>query len=220
MTVMIEKTAGLEIPTYDIMLDFDDVIMPWMMPVHEQCDLLGLTNGRMFSSWTPWVDYGCTKEQWLDAILSAQANGLYTDTDPFPGAVAAINELLWRGHRVHIVTARGTEWGTPTSREQIKQWTRMALAKHGIGHTTLTFRKNKPRAMDELGVHFDYAIDDGVHNYEALASRGVDVWMHTQPHNQAYNAVRRIDSLWNFAKMIHLDQTTTASLNNIQEAAL
>lgn len=213
MTIMLEKTGGIDVPTYDIMLDYDDVITPWADVVHDACVLLGITNGKPYSSWHMWEDYGCTKEEWENAVITATHNGLYTDTDPYPGAVSAINELLWRGHRVHIVTARGFM----TNGEQIKQWTRQALAKHGIGHTTLTFNKDKVSVQADLGVQFDYAIDDGIHNYEALDEAGVNVWMHTQPHNRSYAAERRIDSLWNFAKMIHRDQTTTASLTT-QEA--
>jgi hypothetical protein len=215
VTIQIEKTGGLEIPTYDIMLDFDDVIVPWADPVHAQCEVLGITNGRMYSSWHMWEDYGCTKEEWENAVIAATTNGLYTDTDPFPGAVEAINEIIWRGHRVHIVTARGFM----ANGDQIRHWTRLALAKFGIGHTSLTFNKEKVEAMIDLGVRFDYAIDDGVHNYEALDAAGVPVWMHTQPHNRSYLAERRTDSLWEFAKMIHRDQTKAASLNN-REVAL
>lgn len=215
MTVLIEKTGGIEIPTYDIMLDWDDVVTPWADVVHAQCVIDGITNGRPYSTWHMWEDYGCEKEAWENSVIRATLNGLYTDTDPYPGAVTAINELLWRGHRIHIVTARGFM----ANGEQIKQWTRQAIARHGIGHTTLTFHKDKVQAMADLGLHFDYAIDDGVHNYEALDAAGVNVWMHTQPHNTSFDAERRIDSLWNFAKMIHKDQTTTASLN-IQEAPL
>jgi hypothetical protein len=208
MTIQIESTAGIDVPTFDIMVDYDDVITPWADVVHNQCELLGLTNGKAYASWHMWEDYGCTKEEWENAVIAATTNGLYTDTEPLPGAVDAINSLLWRGHRVHIVTARGFM----ANGRQIRLWTAEALAKFGIGHSTLMFSKDKVKVQRKLGVEFDYAIDDGVHNYEALDAAGIRVWMHSQPHNAAYEAERRIGSLWEFAQMIHRDQTISASL--------
>lgn len=212
MTVIIEKTGGIDVPTYDIMVDYDDVIVPWVEPVHNQCVADGITNGRLYSSWHMWEDYGCTKEAWMESVMRATENGLYIDTEPFPGAVAAMNSLLWRGHRVHIVTARGTNWGNIESRDRIRNWTRLALAKFGIGHTTLTFNKDKVSAQANLGVTFDYAIDDGAHNYELLNEAGVPVWLQTQRHNADLEVQRRIESLWDFAQMINRDQTVSASL--------
>lgn len=203
MTIAIERTSGLELPTYDIMIDYDDVIVPWADVVHAQCEADGITNGRMYSTWHMWKDYGCHKDDWLDSVERAVTNGLYTDTDPYPGAVQAINGLIWRGNRVHIVTARGFM----ANGEQIKLWTKLALAKFGIGHSTLTFNKDKVAAQQELGVTFDYAVDDGVHNFEALDAAGVPIWMHSQPHNAAYETDRRVSSLWEFAQMIHADQS-------------
>lgn len=206
MTVILEKTSGSVIPMFDIMIDYDDVITPWADVVHAKCEDLGLTNGRPYSSWHMWEDYGCTKEEWENAVISATHDGLYTTTDPFPHAVDAVNSLLWRGHRVHIVTARGFM----QNGDQIRRWTREALAIHGIGHTTLTFAKDKVRAMCDLGVDFDFAIDDGIHNYENLDKAGVPVYMMSQPHNSAYDAERRVSSLWEFAQKIHTAQTAAA----------
>lgn len=199
MTAILEHTSGLAFQTFDIMLDYDDVITPWADPVHAQCEADGITGGNMYSSWHMWQDYGCPKEAWEDSVIRATTNGLYTDTDPFPHAVNTINNLLWRGHRIHIVTARGFM----QNGDQIRQWTRDALAKHGIGHTTLTFAKDKVEAMEALETVFDFAIDDGVHNYENLDKAGVPVWLHSQPHNVSYQAERRIDSLWEFGQMVH-----------------
>lgn len=200
MTIMIEKSSGIDIPTYDIMVDIDDVTMPWAETVHNKCGELGLHDGTVkWASWHMWEDYGCTKEQWQDAVIAATYDGLYTATDPFPGAVEAINGLLWSGHRVHIVTARGFMENS----DQIRLWTPEWFAKFGIGYSTLTFAKDKVEAMRQLGITFDFAIDDGIHNYDRLHGAGVPTWLMTQPHNLAHDAERRVNSLWEFAQIIH-----------------
>lgn len=200
MSIVIESTSGLERPTYDIMIDIDDVMMPWAETVHNKCGDLGLHDGSVkWASWHMWEDYGCTKEQWQDAVIAATYDGLYTATDPFPGVVDAINSLIWSGHRVHVVTARGfMENGS-----NIRTWTLEWLQRYGIGHHSLTFAKDKVEAMNELGVVFDFAIDDGVHNYDRLHGAGVPVWLMTQPHNVLHGAERRVASLWEFSQIIH-----------------
>lgn len=203
MTVAIERTSGLDIPTYDIMVDVDDVMMPWAETVHNMCARLGLHDGsKSWTQWHMWEDYGCEKADWERAVIQATAEGLYVSTDPFPYAVEAVNGLLWRGHRVHIVTARGfMENGS-----NIRAWTKEWLDTYGVGRTTLTFAKDKVEAMEALEVEFDFAIDDGIHNYDRLNGAGVPVWMHTQPHNVNHPAERRVGSVWEFAQMIHAQQ--------------
>lgn len=186
--------------TYDVMIDVDDVLMPWFETVDQHCiSTWGYDGSRgPCNTWSMHEFYGRTREEWEDLVIAATSEGLYTHTDPFPGAVEAVNRLLWWGHRVHIVTARGFM----ANGENIRRWTGEWLERYGIGHTSLTFAKNKPRAMDELGVRFDYAIDDGVHNYEALLSRGVPAHLMTAPHNMDRYSERRVGSVWEFSQIV------------------
>lgn len=181
----------------DIMVDIDDVIMPWAETVHLSCGELGLHDGKPYTSWQMWDDYGCTKEDWLRGVQRAVENGLYTSTLPYPGAVEAINLLRWEGHRIHIVTARGFM----AKGKQIQQWTKDYLRDFGIGHDSLVFAKDKAEAMFLHDLRFDLAVDDGVHNYLDLARAGVEVWLLDAPHNQSFEAERRVSSLWDFAKI-------------------
>lgn len=209
MTVILEHTGGSPLKTFDIMVDYDDVIMPWCDPVWNKCGELGMhdfsipnTSWKMWEAW-PNVD----EQRWFDGVMAAMNEGLYTHTDPYPYAVDAINGLLWRGHRVHIVTARGFF----ANGEQIRTWTREHIARYGVGHTSLTFHKDKVAAMHELGVVFDYAIDDGGHNYDVLNDAGINVWLHEQEHNKLHRASQRIGSLWEFAQMIHRDSVKVSA---------
>ena len=148
-----------------------------------------------------------------DVVIKAVQTGLYHTVDPFPYAVEAINAMRWFGHRSHIVTARGFM----ANGDNIREWTPAYLQRFGAGYDTLTFAKNKARAMDELGVRFDYAIDDGGHNYDVLASRGVNVWLQEAPHNQQHPASRRVSSLWEFSQMV-IAETVPESLRVSLEA--
>lgn len=199
MTVIIDKSTGLDLPTFDIMVDYDDVVQPWAQVVHDKCAELGLHDGsKPWSTWHMWEDYGVEKSRWEDAVIAATTDGLYTNTDPFPGAIEALRRLYWSGHRIHIVTARGFMENS----ENIRRWTHEHVARYGVPHHTLTFSKNKVDSMRELGVHFDFAIDDGAHNVDILQEAGVLVYMQNQPHNQAHPFTRRVNSLWEFADIV------------------
>lgn len=186
---------------FDIMIDVDDVITPWFETVDRKCiETWGYDGSRgQCNVWSMHEFYGRTREEWENIVISATLDGLYTNTDPFPGAVEAINLLRWQGHRVHIVTARGFM----ANGENIRRWTHEYLRDYGIGHDTLTFAKDKVKAQAELGVSFDFAIDDGVHNFENLEIAGVPVYLQDAPHNRTFQTERRVSSLWEFAGLVN-----------------
>lgn len=206
MTAIFNADLGYD--TLDIMVDVDDVVVPW----YETID------GHLLDSWGPrvrdhrpwsmWEDWdGRSREQWEDIVVQATLSGLYTNTDPFPGAVEAINRLRWYGHRVHIVTARGFM----ANGENIRRWTHEYLANFGIGHDSVTFAKDKVAAQQDLGLTYDWAIDDGLHNFEALTEAEVNVWLQDAPHNRHFETDFRVSSLWEFAnRVLH----TTAYASN------
>lgn len=207
MTAIHSPSLGYD--TLDIMVDVDDVVVPWFETVIAACTRLWGEPTTPCVSWHMWEHWeGRTRDHWGEAVMSAtHLDGLYTTVDPLPGAVEAINRLRWYGHRVHIVTARGfMENGT-----NIRQWTKDYLATYGIGHDTLTFSKDKVAAQETLGVEYDWAIDDGLHNFEALTDAEVNVWLHTAAHNRHYETDFRVDSLWEFANK--LLQTTGYASN-------
>lgn len=202
MTALTFDIPGTDtrVDTFDIMVDIDDVVVPWFETVDRRCiETWGESPNGPCRSWSMHEHYGRTREEWEDIVISATLDGLYTQTEPLPYAVEAINGLRWWGHRIHIVTARGFM----ANGENIRRWTEEYLHNFAIGHDTLTFAKDKVQAMGELGVAFDFAIDDGVHNFENLAKAGVPVYLHTAPHNLDYQTDRRVASLWEFSQIIH-----------------
>lgn len=207
MTAVHNPTLGYD--TLDIMVDIDDVIVPWFETVDQKCIDLGLdrNNAGPCNVWSMWEHYGCDKSEWENAVIAATADGLYTSVEPLPFAVDAVNRLRWYGHRVHIVTARGFM----ANGSNIRQWTRDYLAAFGIGHDTLTFAKDKVEAMEALELTFDYAIDDGVHNFTHLRQAGINVWLHDAPHNRSFETEFRIPSLWDFTSHVLAASTPLAS---------
>lgn len=190
---------SIEVKTADIMVDIDDVVAPWFHTVDELCRTRWDAHHLPpCSVWQMWEHYGRTQEEWGDVVVSAIQHGLYTTVDPLPGSVEAINRLRWFGHRVHLVTARGFMQNA----RQIREWTPEWLERFGVGYDNLVFAKDKPAVQAELGVTFDYAIDDGGHNYDALNAAGVNVWLCEAPHNASHPAERRTASMWTFAEMI------------------
>jgi len=183
----------------DIMLDVDDVMMPWAEVIRDEAVALGLIpEGTSWASWEQWSDWGIDKSLWFRAVASANIKGLYTKTAPYPGAVDAVNRLLWEGHRVHVVTAR--------QGKHIEKITPEWFHDFGIGFTTMTFTRDKASAQEYLGVSFDYAIDDGIHNWMDLSAAGVNAYLMHQPHNGEANTARRVYNMAQFTATVLLQE--------------
>ena len=214
---MTAALSPLGYQTVDIMVDIDDVVTPWFESVDEGCREAWDPEGKLgpCRRWSMWEHYGRTQEEWGSIVESRIAHGLYTTLDPIPGAVEAVNRLRWFGHRVHMVTARGFM----ANSENIRRWTPEYLQRFGAGYDTLTFAKDKVKAQAALGLEFDYAIDDGGHNYDALHAAGVPTWLCAAPHNGDHPAERRVDSLWDFANMILAETVPEHILEHIEVSA-
>lgn len=190
--------------TVDVMVDIDDVIAPWFDTVDRLCAEAWDPEGKLgpCNVWSMWSHYDRTQEEWGGIVESAIAHGLYTTVDPIPGSIEGLNRLRWFGHRIHMVTARGFM----ANSENIRRWTPEYLQTFGAAYDTLTFAKDKVRAQQALGIEYDYAIDDGGHNYDALADAGINVYLCEAAHNVQHRASQRVDSLWSFANLV-LEET-------------
>jgi hypothetical protein len=169
----------------DIMIDIDDVLFPWADGIHERARDAGLHDLPTYTRWAMWEDYDCPEEVWLDVVANAALDGFYVDTPPVPGSVEALRRLHWAGHAIHLVTARGFPWKNAKDdhSEQIREWTDTWVHEHAVPYTTLSYAKDKVAIQEDLGVGFDYALDDGPHNYTALLDAGVNVYLLDRPHN-------------------------------------
>lgn len=180
-----------------LMVDVDDVLIPTMATIHKIAHERGLHDGSAKMAWAGWTSYGCAEDDYWECWTHFAATGGYVSTPPIPGSLEALRRLLWEGHEISLVTARGFF----TNGEDIKRWTREWVEEWAVPHHNLVFAKDKVGAQVELGI-FDYAIDDSPKNVDALTADGVRAYLLDHEHNQAHQAERRVSSLWEWAYII------------------
>lgn len=181
-----------------VIFDIDDCLMPWAETVHLKCVEAGLAKKDIsWTQWSMWLDYGCTKEEWLEVVnQQVVPDGIYHQP-PYPGVLEAIDDLWVTGAEIHLVTARGFF----DHAEQIRQWTTDWVAANLIPGR-LHFAKDKGRVAKEIEA--THAIDDAIHNVTELVAAGVDTYLMTQPHNRDvyFRPDRRVASVPQFVDRI------------------
>lgn len=178
--------------TFDVLVDVDDVLFPFSTRAHAICERAGITNGKVITQWNMHLDYGITSEALWAVLGAATVSGELYDAPAIPGALRQLRRLRSHGHRVHVATARGFgEHG-----ELVQSITRDWLRSEGVPLDSVHFVKDKT----VVPAHF--AIDDGIHNYQALDEAGVMVWLHSQPHNQSFEGARRVSSVEEFVNNV------------------
>lgn len=183
-----------------LMVDIDDVLIPTMASIHEIARSRGLHDGSARMAWAGWEAYGCHPEDYWDCWTHFAATGGYVDTPPIPEAAEALRALYWEGHQIHLVTARGFM----SHSNDIRAWTPQWVEEHAIPHHTLTFAQDKVAAQDDLGVRFDYAIDDSPKNIRALTADGIRAYLLNHQHNEADDipADQRVATVTEWATII------------------
>jgi FMN phosphatase YigB (HAD superfamily) len=170
-------------------------VFPLIESIHELALEHGLHDGSSGPThWKGWEQYGCSEDDyWKLWEVFRQRKG-YEVTPPIPGAVEALAEARERGHRVHLVTARGF---FPESAELVRAATRKWCSQPAVlvAHDTLTFAEDKVAAQDELGVRYDAAFDDRPATVEKLRAAGVEAWLVNHGHNADHQTDWRVPSL-------------------------
>lgn len=173
-------------------VDIDDCIYPWFDIAHRACVEDAITNDVTPSQWECWLDYGCSKDDWLGVMERATLDGSLYNGDPIPGAVEALHALRNAGHSLHIVTARGFFVHGDLIRHHTVSW----LSAWDVPHDTLTFAKDKTL------VRTDVFVDDSWRNVQALTAAGIPTWMVDAPHNREAVHDLRVPSVVEFAAAI------------------
>lgn len=85
-----------------IALDYDgtlfDIHTPWM---REYCRASGQNVG--VQDITAW-DFPCVPMEWKSRLSQLRTPELYLDADPYPEAVAVVQQLAYQGHRLVCVS--------------------------------------------------------------------------------------------------------------------
>ena len=70
----------------DVMFDFDDVIFPTMVSIHDLAHAAGLHDNDVDPTWSGWEAYGCSPEVYWDLWSDFALAGGYTSTPPIAEA--------------------------------------------------------------------------------------------------------------------------------------
>lgn len=189
--------------TFDIGVDVDDVLHPWFNTAHSLCEAAGITNGVVPKTWRMAEEYGCDINVWAKVLENATLDGTLYGVAPIPGAVEAVRRLFWAGHRIHLITARGTaSWQSEEEKARIHQQTADWINEYAVPNTTARFTKAKAEAAREIGL--DYFIDDAVHNFQylELAAPDTQTYLLTAPHNRDFYTPFRVESVDEFADLV------------------
>jgi hypothetical protein len=190
--------------TFDIGVDIDDVLHPWFKTAHELSVAAGITNGVTPKTWRMATEYGCDIEVWAKVLDQGTVDGTLYGVPPIPGSVEALRRLHFDGHRIHLITARGTAaWQSPAQQKAIHHQTANWVEEFAVPHEGLIhFESDKPRIARELGLH--YFIDDGVHNFQALEQEAPETqaYLMTAPHNGDFYTPFRLETMDEFADLI------------------
>lgn len=181
--------------------DIDDVVYPLYPLMHKAAVMAHLgnaTEAKLPTTWYPWEEYGCSMEEWQDALAIAIEAGWLYGGEPDAEVVQMILELDRLGVEQHFVTARGF-LALP---DKVRQQTEDMLMHHLIPHASLTFTRDKGEVARRLNL--THAVDDNVGNYMAFSECGVDTYLWDRPWNQAHIVPpgRRITDPEQFARVI------------------
>lgn len=183
--------------TFDIMYDYDDIVVGMVPALHRKAFELGLHDNSVphLATWAGHEQYECTEDVWWSVFDHLMTDGWYYNTPAIPGVVDGMHRLKAAGHRIHILTARGFM----NHAEEICKATHKNIAMNDLPVDTVTFAKNKVKGMAEAlrdtwredqgkisSAKFDFALDDGAHNYEDLDAAGVNVYLQALPHNEEW----------------------------------
>lgn len=197
----------------DIMFDWDDVIQGLIVRLHEKAHEMGLHDNtkEALEIWHGHLQYNCSEEDWWAVFDELMYEGFYHNGPLIPGVVDEIRRLKAAGHQVHILTARGFM----AHADEIRAATYEIIQNNDIPVDTITFDKDKVNGMiSALGgwtppdarPSFDFAIDDGAHNYEDLDNAGVNVYLLELPHNKQWRSenpeARTVASVNEFVNLI------------------
>jgi hypothetical protein len=145
---------------FKVGFDIDDVLLHTYPALHEVCVREGLTNGVSPSTWSPYEEYGCARDEWVAALNKAAREGyLYKNIPPDEDALRAMRELYFDGHEIHLITARGF-LGEP---EIIAEHTEGWLIEYAVPHHSLSYSRTK--GLDSVRLGLDFFIDDNVKNW-------------------------------------------------------
>lgn len=139
-------------------------------------------------------------EQWLRTHHLWACGHVHTTPLLDDSAARTMQSLRDAGHRVVIVTARGSGEGIEPDVDLVQRETRRWLDSNGLSHDGITF------VSDKSTVEWDLLIDDSPGQVSRLHAAGRGVWVRDQPYNRSEELAHlpRAGSLEEFAHIAEL----------------
>ncbi|SEE15681.1 5' nucleotidase, NT5C type [Ruania alba] len=184
-------------------VDIDDVLYDWSGRAHELSLAAGIAGDRppaQITSWTPYVEYGCSADSWHAVIHRGVQDGTLYSADPLPGAGAALQALVDAGHQVQLITARGCGDFAGLTSELVRQQTRAWVDRHALAHHGLTF------SADKTVVRTDVFVDDNADNVARLCAAGTRGYLMDRPWNAHVTHVDRVRHIDEFVRAVLADR--------------
>lgn len=178
--------------SYDIILDFDDVIYPFCNGILAVLAKEGITGS--ITQWAVEEDFDMEREEFWDLIYQPKHHETLFLQRIESDVLCQMRRLRYAGHRLHIVTARQGETSEGFARE--------VIARDHVPVDSITFTKDKGPMVAELNATF--SLDDGPHNYAALDQQDHLTFLMDAPHNaQTFVPLgRRIYAMNDFAATV------------------
>jgi uncharacterized HAD superfamily protein len=176
------------IPTYDIILDWDDVIYPFCHGVTDVMRMHG--HAGTITRWQCHEDFDMEAEPFWNLVYSEPwvLFGQRIEGE----VIRSLNRLDHAGHRLHLVTAR--------ERDDAQTYCWAQIQDYDLPFTSVTFTKDKGPMVTELNASF--SLDDGPHNFHALDQRNHVAFLMDAPHNRDTYTEKRVVSVKQFADIV------------------
>lgn len=193
-----------------IIHDIDDVWHPFSELAHEASVRAGIVPEGMENpwEWAPFDTYGCTDQEWFDALSAATPSGDLHMSVPSDEDLTAFDRLTALGCQQHFVTARGFMDNPGVIRDLTLTWVDEWFAGR---YGELIFTQDKGAAAKQLMLHHvpTFGIDDHLRNYYSLSAVGVKTYLMNKPwnHHEPILDDFRVNSLSEFAAAIEKEIT-------------
>lgn len=178
-------------------IDLDEVVFHYIEGLRKHM----LSRGMVAPDGNPPY-YSFEKSGWFASdtefkVVHGEAvdEGLYRNLELIEGACETMNELVETGYRINIVTSR---FVNPGQHQTVVRDTSIALDKHNIPYSNISFLKDKTIQRADLWV------DDAPHNINNLRGVGQEVIAFDLPYNQDIEGLRA--SNWNEVRQIIRDK--------------
>lgn len=167
----------------DIGVDLDETIYPLINVFGEWLEEEGwdcsnpLPQYNYFEGYTKDGQNMTAYDFHRELAHSIRSGCAYSAGDPYPGTENALVDLAYRGHRLHVVTARLIPGAYHESVLATHRW----LAKLNVPFSSIIINKNKSV------IETDLFIDDATHNLVNLRNAGISAIAMNQPWNKDWD---------------------------------